>query len=496
MSIAPTAMTCISFMGVLLRDRLQNVKLTEAASIINHSECGEVLTENSCAGTLRSLQLLKCRSLQLRQRYHLCGTLAIYEANFAGEQLRSDARRKAPADAAPRRSGARPQPIQGQPAGLLRVGPAIPGVQAILPNRLNYLHWIEDLLSQAACKSFVEQTAGENHQPSTTEEMLVSGIDVGTGANCIYALLGATMNKWKFIATEIDSESYECAKKNVVRNHLETVISVKRTHTNKLLMEPLQDEPPDRRFHFVMCNPPFFDHMNEADTNPDASCMGSANENGVSRRRGCFYWKYDRRKCGIADTRALVHLDGWKEVETTEFFQGRTKRWGIAWTFSSDVMDDPSTKVLGKRKEAHRRQELCFQVPLHSQEVQFGCVSIQDVVQRIREFVDTKEELKLSEDEHDESEKESSTWLMFRLEQDRPNVKGPADNATAVRCAGRVEVLALENSADGFEVLVAFEEGERAAFWTTADMLQSATIRTGRQWRRKVQRQHQHSDDT
>ncbi|KAG6610656.1 putative methyltransferase METT10D [Phytophthora cinnamomi] len=309
-----------------------------------------------------------------------------------------------------------------------------------LPNRLNYLHWIEDLLSQAACKSFVEQTAGENHQPSTTEEMLVSGIDVGTGANCIYALLGATMNKWKFIATEIDSDSYECAKKNVVRNHLETVISVKRTHTNKLLMEPLQDEPPDRRFHFVMCNPPFFDHMNEADTNPDASCMGSANEmvfpggevafigsmiaeSVELQTRVLWFTSMVGRKSSLRKLLAMLREKQVRSTRTTEFFQGRTKRWGIAWTFSSDVMDDPSTKVLGKRKEAHRRQELCFQVPLHSQEVQFGCVSIQDVVQRIREFVDTKEELKLSEDEHDESEKESSTWLMFRLEQDRPNVK-------------------------------------------------------------------------
>uniref|UniRef100_H3HDU0 AAA+ ATPase domain-containing protein n=1 Tax=Phytophthora ramorum TaxID=164328 RepID=H3HDU0_PHYRM len=111
--------------------------------------------------------------------------------------------------------------------------------------------------------------------PSAEE---VSGIDVGTGANCIYALLGATMNKWKFIATEIDEESYNCAKENVARNNLETMISVKRTYTNKLLMEPLHDERSSRKFHFVMCNPPFFDDMSEADTNPDASCMGSANE--------------------------------------------------------------------------------------------------------------------------------------------------------------------------------------------------------------------------
>ncbi|EGZ25468.1 hypothetical protein PHYSODRAFT_486208 [Phytophthora sojae] len=383
-----------------------------------------------------------------------------------------------------------------------------------LPNRLNYLHWVEDLLSQADCKSFLghqRQNAGVDKQGFETEEAVVSGIDVGTGANCIYALLGATMNKWKFIATEIDSESYECAKENVARNHLEETISVKRTRTNKLLMEPLQDEPLERKFHFVMCNPPFFDNMNEADTNPDASCMGSANEmvfpggevafignmieeSVALQTRVLWFTSMIGRKSSLRKLLALLRDKHVQRTRTTEFFQGRTKRWGIAWTFFSDVVDDPSAKILGKRKEAHRRQELCFRVPVQSEEG-IGCASFEDVAQRIREFVETKEELKLSADDHEEDEKEeeAQTWLMFRLEQHHSDRKESADDATTVRCAGRIEVAA--DSENGFEVLVVFEEGERAAFWTSADMLQAATLRTGRQWRRKLQRQNQQSSD-
>ncbi|KAG7379810.1 Methyltransferase-like protein 16 [Phytophthora pseudosyringae] len=390
-----------------------------------------------------------------------------------------------------------------------------------LANRLNYLHWVEDLLSQADCSGFAmngEQSGQSDRKSAPTNEMVVSGIDVGTGANCIYALLGATMNKWKFIATEINSDSYECAKENVARNHLETLISVKRTRTNKLLLEPLQGEHPERKFHFVMCNPPFFDNMNEADTNPESSCMGSVNEmvfpggevafignmimeSEVLQNRVLWFTSMVGKKSSLRKLLALLRGKKVQSTRTTEFFQGRTKRWGIAWTFSADVMDDPCAKVLGKRKEAHRRQELSFQVPLKSEEAN-GCASIKEVLQRIREFVDTKVELQLSmditeqleeekEDEGEEHEEgEAKTWVMCRLEQHKSDEEVSDTQSTEVRCAGRVEIIALDDS-EGFEVLVVFEEGGRAAFWATAEMLQASTIRTGRQWRRKLQRQQQ-----
>eukprot|EP00644_Phytophthora_capsici_P013979 jgi/Phyca11/4657/fgenesh1_pm.PHYCAscaffold_3_\ len=358
-----------------------------------------------------------------------------------------------------------------------------------LPNRLNYLHWIEDLITQA---NWSNVAAGEKRNEDT-----VSGIDVGTGANCIYALLGATMNK------------------NVARNHLGELISVKRTHTDKLLLEPLQDEPLDSKFHFVMCNPPFFDSMSEADTNPDSSCMGSVNEmvypggevafignmileSEKLQDRVLWFTSMLGKKSSLRKLLALLRGAKVQSTRTTEFFQGRTKRWGIAWTFSRDVIDDPSAKVLGKRKEAHRKQEMRFQVPLKSDEAPSGCASKEEVLQRIRDFVCSKAELQLSmdtmekearradEDEMDEEDEEQN-WLLSRLEQHKM-VAGTM--STEIRCAGRVEIDTLDEK-NGFEVLVAFEEGERAAFWAIADLLQAATLRTGRQWRRKLQRQQQ-----
>ena len=80
----------------------------------------------------------------------------------------------------------------------------IPGDRLCPPvaNRLNYLHWIEDILSLGA-----------------NPRQAVCGIDIGTGASCIYALLATSMHDdWSFLATELDQKSAEAAKANVERN--------------------------------------------------------------------------------------------------------------------------------------------------------------------------------------------------------------------------------------------------------------------------------------
>ena len=65
----------------------------------------------------------------------------------------------------------------------------------------------------------------------------VSGVSVvkylyiltGTGASGIYPLLGCRMNEWRFLATEIDNESFQSAKDNVERNHLQNKIKGTQT---------------------------------------------------------------------------------------------------------------------------------------------------------------------------------------------------------------------------------------------------------------------------
>lgn len=50
-------------------------------------------------------------------------------------------------------------------------------------------------------------------------------IFIGTGSTCIYPLLAVKLNNWTFIATEVDKESYQCAKNNVAANKMADNIS-------------------------------------------------------------------------------------------------------------------------------------------------------------------------------------------------------------------------------------------------------------------------------
>jgi 23S rRNA A1618 N6-methylase RlmF len=58
-----------------------------------------------------------------------------------------------------------------------------------VPNRSNYIHWIEDLLSSDLIPRI-----------SNSSET-VRGFDIGTGANCIYPLLGASLLGWSFVGS-------------------------------------------------------------------------------------------------------------------------------------------------------------------------------------------------------------------------------------------------------------------------------------------------------
>ena len=92
----------------------------------------------------------------------------------------------------------------------------VPECQLVPPvtNRANYIHWLEDLLVLS----------------SPTSSETIKGLDIGCGANCIYPLLGAALNGWHFVGTDITDVAIEWAGKNVQGNpHLAHLIEIRRT---------------------------------------------------------------------------------------------------------------------------------------------------------------------------------------------------------------------------------------------------------------------------
>ncbi|XP_043976463.1 RNA N6-adenosine-methyltransferase mettl16 isoform X1 [Gambusia affinis] len=235
-----------------------------------------------------------------------------------------------------------------------------------VPLRLNYIHWVEDLID------------GQK-QPRR-------GIDIGTGASCIYPLLGATMNGWFFLATEVDDICFDYAKKNVEQNKLSDLVKVVKVPQKTLLMDALKEET-EIVYDFCMCNPPFFANQLEAkgvnSRNSRRPPPSSVNTGGVTeimaeggelefvkriihdslqlKKRLRWYSCMLGKKCSLAPLKEELRKQGVPKVTHTEFCQGRTMRWALAWSFYDDVtVPSPPSK---KRKLEKAQKPLSFTLP-------------------------------------------------------------------------------------------------------------------------------------
>ncbi|NWV53528.1 MET16 methyltransferase, partial [Daphoenositta chrysoptera] len=238
-----------------------------------------------------------------------------------------------------------------------------------VPLRLNYIHWVEDLIG---------------HQDAE-RQTLRRGIDIGTGASCIYPLLGATLNGWYFLATEVDDMCFNYAKKNVEQNNLSDLIKVVKVPQKTLLMDALKEES-EIIYDFCMCNPPFFANQLEAkgvnSRNPRRPPPSSVNTGGITeimaeggelefvkriihdslqlKKRLRWYSCMLGKKCSLAPLKEELRIQGVPKVTHTEFCQGRTMRWALAWSFYDDVqVPSPPSK---RRKLEKPRKPITFMV--------------------------------------------------------------------------------------------------------------------------------------
>lgn len=103
-----------------------------------------------------------------------------------------------------------------------------------IPGRLDYLLCLNDVLQKEKAKV----------------------LDIGTGANLIYPILGTQHFDWSFTASEVDKTAFENASKIVVENQLSEKIELRHQQYKSKILEGLIRE--NDAFDAVVCNPPFF----------------------------------------------------------------------------------------------------------------------------------------------------------------------------------------------------------------------------------------------
>ncbi len=112
-----------------------------------------------------------------------------------------------------------------------------------IPGRADYIHYIADLLS-------------ESNNGIIPKGKKITGLDIGTGASCIYPIIGVCTYKWNFTAIDIDPVSIKVAKLIVETNaKISGKIKFRLQRSPQNIFKNILK--PNDRFDFTICNPPF-----------------------------------------------------------------------------------------------------------------------------------------------------------------------------------------------------------------------------------------------
>ncbi len=117
-----------------------------------------------------------------------------------------------------------------------------------VPGRADYLHHLADLLAAGG--------------PLLTGKD-IRILDIGTGANLIYAILGQRIYDWSMVGTEVDQLALKTAKALIDINPvLQNGIRLRQQKDSRFILEDIIREPDF--FHATVCNPPFYASEAEA----------------------------------------------------------------------------------------------------------------------------------------------------------------------------------------------------------------------------------------
>ena len=122
-----------------------------------------------------------------------------------------------------------------------------------VPGRADYIHHLADLLA--------ETVGGEvPHQASV--------LDIGTGANCIYPLIGNHEYGWRFTGTEVNDAAFASAQAIVTNNPgLSRAIRLRRQRDPAAILNGMIHK--NEQYDATLCNPPFHDSAAAAQAGND-----------------------------------------------------------------------------------------------------------------------------------------------------------------------------------------------------------------------------------
>lgn len=113
-----------------------------------------------------------------------------------------------------------------------------------IPGRADYVHRLADLLDSS--------------------DTSINVLDIGTGASCIYPIIGVTDYQWHFTASDVDPVSIKVATEIARQNpHLSKKITPRLQKNAANIFKGVIKE--GEYYHLTLCNPPFHKSLKEAE---------------------------------------------------------------------------------------------------------------------------------------------------------------------------------------------------------------------------------------
>ncbi|MCW3148527.1 23S rRNA (adenine(1618)-N(6))-methyltransferase RlmF [Stutzerimonas stutzeri] len=224
-----------------------------------------------------------------------------------------------------------------------------------VPGRADYLHGLADLLA--------EDNAGSIPRGAT-----IKALDIGTGANCIYPLIGHKEYGWHFTGSDIDPVALNCARTLIDANGLGKAIELRQQNDRRHIFQELLLE--GERFDLTLCNPPFHASATEASRGsqrkwrnlgkldpkrklPVLNFGGQAAELWCEGGEAAFIARLAEESVGVshqvywfstlvskgsnvAPLQARLRRLGAREIRTVNMAQGQKRSRFVAWTFLDD----------------------------------------------------------------------------------------------------------------------------------------------------------------
>jgi 23S rRNA (adenine1618-N6)-methyltransferase len=220
-----------------------------------------------------------------------------------------------------------------------------------IPGRADYIHYAADLLAQS------------NSGKIPTGQK-VNVLDIGTGANLIYPILGNSIYKWSFTGAELDEKAISSARKIIDENNtLKGKIKLRHQPDSSHIFSGIIGK--DEYFDLTICNPPFHESEEEAEAGSVRKVKnlsgkanskltlnfgGQANElwceggeikfiermirESIEYKFSCsWFTTLVAKEVNLPSIYANLKKAGVTEIKTIPMSQGNKKSRIVAWTF-------------------------------------------------------------------------------------------------------------------------------------------------------------------